>query len=368
MLVYIGVMLILLVLAFLENKKIILDNHYCLTNKSIISWCSLSVILLMAIFRSKNVGCDLENYEISFQYLRSLNFLELCARKKSLLGFNVFNWGDFGFDVFNWGIGKIFDSIYALMVIEAFIVLVVFFIVLRKYSSNISFSFFLFMCFGQLTYLFSGLRQELAIAIVLFSITYVEQKRWKEFMACCILAASFHVTALIWVVVYWFGYKAYDRALFLKYILWGIGISCATFIGIPFIASLYIRNDYSQAIISGRGIKLFLLRCMILYICMILLKSYKKHSRGDWLFLRIYSVGCIVQILAMGFSVLTRLTDYFCVGIIVLLPNVINGVGNRIIKYVLFAMTILGGVLYFGFYIKNNSSGIIPYEFFWQAF
>ena len=111
-----------------------------------------------------------------------------------------------------------------------------------------------------------------------------------------------------------------------------------------------------------------MLQIAILCVCIVLVMLNKKNKRKDFLFLRMYSTGCIIRILAIGFSLLSRLADYFSVAIIILLPNAINRIDNQVLKYVCFGATVLAGILYFGFYCQSDGAGIIPYEFFWQVF
>lgn len=358
MLFYIEIMFFLLFLAFVENKKVTYTvGRYYISNKIFISRCALIVLLLAVILRSKSVGGDLINYERTFKYWSSLNFFELFSIKNS----------DIGFVIFNWGIGQVFDSVYALMAISAILILVLVFIVLNKYSSNISFSLF---CYASiyLSGILSGIRQEIAVAIILFSIIYVEKKELGKFMLCCIFAASFHSTAIIGILLQWFVYKEVDRMLFLKYVFGITGTVFILLFGISFVTSLYKINDYSQLIVRGEGIKLFILRGGIIFVSIIIFKIYSGYGRVHDLFLKMYSLGWMIQILALGFSLLTRLTRYFSIAIIILLPNMLKLVKGKFIKFIAVMIVVMLSIAYFIFTSRENSSGIIPYRFFWQSY
>lgn len=357
MLIYIIILLILLLLTRIENTNIVFTIlGYKIKGKVIVEICACSLIVLLSTLRSKLVGGDLVNYERSFEAWRTLSLAEV---------FKVQNC-DIGFVLLNWLVGKFSDSFYTFMVVVSVIILVLILKLLIKYSFNVSYSLFLYICIGQLSSLFSGLRQALAGALVLYSLNCFIKKEKNWFYVYIIMAASIHRTAIVGLLLYWIICEKRKRQLCAKYLVLAMTAIIIAVLGIPFVISLYQINNYSALYISGSGYKFLLFRSFIVFIFAFLLKTKVMKTEVIDILFKAYIIGTILQVTAIGFSVLTRLTTYFCVGIIIWLPNIIHSIHQRKLRNIGYASVTIIGILYWLFICRNDTSGIIPYQFFWK--
>lgn len=108
---------------------------------------------------------------------------------------------DKGFSVISILLKAVFGSNYTgyLMVLAAFqgFSLICFF---RKYSSDYVFSVFLFVASTDyLSWMFNGLRQFMAVTIILFAVPFMLEKKYIPVIAIILLASTMHQSALLMI-------------------------------------------------------------------------------------------------------------------------------------------------------------------------
>lgn len=91
-----------------------------------------------------------------------------------------------------------------LLVFAVFSVLTIFFFLaaIRQQAENYAFSFFLFMTFGYYFRSFNTMRYYFALALVIVSMTYFIRRNYAAFLLLVLLAALFHKSALIVLILY----------------------------------------------------------------------------------------------------------------------------------------------------------------------
>ncbi|MBE5800734.1 MAG: EpsG family protein [Clostridiales bacterium] len=66
-------------------------------------------------------------------------------------------------------------------------------------------SIFCLVTMGYLFVFFNAMRQMVGCAVLLYSIRYIQQKRFLPFAACVAIASGFHVSCLVFICMYWVG-------------------------------------------------------------------------------------------------------------------------------------------------------------------
>lgn len=69
-------------------------------------------------------------------------------------------------------------------------------------AKNPCLSILIYFTFGLFTFSFSGIRQMIAIGLFLLAVLQAEEEQWLKFTALILLAAMFHKSALIGIVVW----------------------------------------------------------------------------------------------------------------------------------------------------------------------
>lgn len=88
-----------------------------------------------------------------------------------------------------------------LLFINTISLLLIFFS-LKKHAIYLGFPLLLFFCELFLYFNFSGIRQGLAISFTMFSVRYILNRSFLKFLMLVIIAACFHITAVIFVIAY----------------------------------------------------------------------------------------------------------------------------------------------------------------------
>jgi len=79
-----------------------------------------------------------------------------------------------------------------------------------KYSPSVWLSMFIFIAFGFFGYTLCTIRHQIAIAIFMFALPYLQQKRFVPYLLIVLLTATFHKSMLIWIPVYFLAQLAMD--------------------------------------------------------------------------------------------------------------------------------------------------------------
>ena len=211
-----------------------------------------------------------------------------------------------GFYLISWLNLIIFDSPYVLIFLIALFSIFVKANFIRKYSPYIFISLFYYYSFDFHNSEMGQIRNSLAISILLLSIKYIKQKKFKKFILVVLVATSFHYSAIIFLIAYMVNYINFNkkRLIYLTIFCCGIGIFN---LNSYFLNLLYKLPDYTPISIAiyylekgiyvtRRGISsteiwrfLILLFNIIFYDKI----SYICHNRYKFVF-KIYFIGLFI--------------------------------------------------------------------------
>lgn len=185
----------------------------------------------------------------------------------------------------------------------------------------------------------------------------IERKTFK-FVLIVLLAAFFHKTALIMLLIYPLLSKRVTELKKWIKIVYLIGVGSIVAIGGKVIAILYHRNDYTLDLNRGHGysLLLFYIGIFLIVYCFI-----QRISQRDKLLYE-YDVAIssiYVQIIATSISIFTRMLKYTTPYLFVLIPDVMDKLDkktkNVMLVVVIFVMSVL--------FLKSHGAeeNIIPY-------
>ena len=90
---------------------------------------------------------------------------------------------------------------------------------LRKTIENIPFVLMIYIAFGGLVISTDLMRNSLALFIVLNALPFIKQRRFVPYVIACIIASSFHLSALVFIPLYFFIHLSLPKYLFLGSLL-----------------------------------------------------------------------------------------------------------------------------------------------------
>lgn len=344
---------------FIDDKK---------TKKIVFISATTVHLIVISGLRSIQVGSDTLIYKEVFNSLSGVPFLDL---------FDVYPKFENGYQLVSYLFSNVFNSFNFYMFIVSTFVYMVLGLIIYKYSTNPLFSYVLYVILGMFDFNLSGLRQSIAMSIVLFSIIFLIDQKVIKFTSTIILAAFFHKTAIIFLIIYPLVHypirKVYRKCypiIFFVLLLFGYKITV-------FFTTIF-QEGYIEYInhlnISKR---------LIIYLGLFILSLFLKHGRFeikrpdlfDTLFI-INSVTVIFELFGSYSYLFTRLNMFNSQFIILLFPLLFE----RIIKIffsqftskeefieiafkILFILLVL---LYYNNYLTTNPHNVLPYLFFWQ--
>lgn len=343
-------------------------------------YLSLIFLLLFLIYALRNVqvGCDLSGYKEVYME----------ARKHDLWDFSYHKF-ERGYMLLMGISAHLGLSFQGFLVLISFMTLAPIYLFIKHFSVDVVFSSFIYVCLDAFfAFNFSGLRQALAISIILCGfLLYFSGKRGRiiKYLLCVLVATTFHQSAaLALCFIPFFFLKEYKFAI-LSIILIG-------FIMIIFRQSILAwAQQYTTHIVGVDskiyvgGFLILLVGVAVFCICIGIIreqeyKSIVVYNPGSisreisnhpidqtsfFVLTEIFLFG-IVCYVVFGYSSLLRATQYATITMLVLLPNalsVLRKPDRTALKVLLVAFLI-------AFFISQtliaDTLYIVPYKFFWE--
>lgn len=165
--------------------------------KSVVFWASVFLLILVSSIRW-NVGTDWYSYsdfyrDILMYHSNPHNYMET--------GFTYYN-------LFFYYLGAPYS---VLLMASACLMIGLKAKVFFEHKKIMMICLFMFYCY-YLADIF-GVRQYLAIAICVYSLRFVEAKRFLPFFICICIASSIHVTSIVFLFAYWIYHIRYSPVL-----------------------------------------------------------------------------------------------------------------------------------------------------------
>lgn len=288
---------------------------------------SFSILLFVIIFRNIDVGKDYERYYKAI--------LRIHTGKEYPMDIQ---WLSVGFRVLIRIVGGFHlpDNMVPFVVIWIIsaITLYCFFRVCVTFSKGSTMSLFLFLSFCLYFQIMNQFRQMMAIAIVLLAYQYIDQSILK-YMLMVLLAASFHSSAFVMAPFYFIVKLHINVKLIFGYLL-----ACVAAIFLySKIVVLLKRSTYGAIYFGwsdfdfafgGSAVINLMIRVLLLVLCLNVRKNIiKKDSKYEILYHMII-VCTIVQVFAVISYVFGRITTYFFVYYLILIPEVAKEYRNKI--------------------------------------
>jgi len=323
---------------------------------------SFLMILVVGGLRYK-VGADWDSYKNI--YYETINIADIFnAREEKLFMFFLY-------------ISKKIINSYSFFVFIFF--LVSFYIkynVFKKYSSDIFLSLIIYFYTLFLIYDVNGIRQGMALGLVLFSIRYILNKELLQFLVIISIATLFHTSAIIFIPFYWLANFTISKKIIIVVIISSLIIS------IP-IRMLIEQSSYMQLLLTMdsfshysfyienniAGRKLPILSIAVfqrLFIFSLFIINFDKIKASDEL-KRLLLNGYFVSILLFVFlsfsaDLAARGSFYYKSLETLLIPFIITSQNKLINRMLLFIIIILFAI--YGTYrlLEIPYGGLIPYN------
>ena len=237
---------------------------------------------------------------------------------------------------------------------------------IRVYSKTAWLSLFLLIAMGYYITSLSMLRQSLAIVCVLNSIQYVENRNFRKFALCVLIAVCFHYTAIAFFLLYPLSRFKISIGYFICLLAFAflLSVFAGKFVLLQLIEKYY--SIYEGKMESEGGYSMLLLLLAITFGGLLVRQYNHIADRRFDVFCQMLIVACCLQLFSLQFSLFARVVLYYQIAIVVFIPEVLSFIKDRYLAFFCKMGVVMGAVSFFiWIYLANNSSGILPYAFFW---
>lgn len=329
-----------------------------------------SAIFVIIAFRDYSVGVDTLTYKELFysseQYVKhyKTNIPNITSECLFFLTANMVR------------LMRLGDRIY-FIIISLFMVLSIT-IFIKRYSKSQFLSYWLYITLGLLALSMSALRQMIALSVILFSFNYLIEEKKVKYVVTVFIASLFHFSAIIMLPIYFLRkikLTPNKRLLLLFSTVIGTYLAKKIVLWIVFSIDIFAKYlPYNMGAESVRTNPLVILVALAIpLICSIIYKNNREDthnsSRELNLFNIFYLMSCInlgIMIVSTDISIVSRVSYYFLVCNIILIPNAIMSMRNQ--QFKVMALLSCLALTFAQFVISTPGSylKIDHYLFFWK--
>lgn len=378
---------ILLVLFLIVTAVIFLLNHKT-KSKFLFVACAFISLFLISALRSPQIGADTKGYITLFNTLKTFDIPDIL---------NTELYFEKGYLIFNYFIHYFSSDSRLLLLISSFIIIFSIARLIYKNSVSVFLSFYLFITMAYFYSSMNILRQYIAVAILTWSYDLVKQRKPLLFLASVVLASSFHNTAIVFLIVYFFPLIKFS---FKKvFMVISLALIFSLFIGPAMeiiTKSVPQYADYLSYLDSNKVASFFNALVLIVVLLLGLIIKYRERNESKNVFLKTYLLNnqveqkgtskekditkqedetllfyiilaaTTISIMSFKMSILARVAEYFAFYSILYIPLLIQKIKNPHIKNMIFLSVVLFAFLYNGtiFLFRPEWYQVTPYKFF----
>lgn len=322
------------------------DNHSRQTAEGVYCNIIYSLIIFIAAFRGSGVGADTMSYIDDYHVVATMSFPEIAERFEGYWGFyflsKVFSifkaplWVWFGFVEFAY-----VSSIVRLI---------------NKFSKDRLYSIILFIVSGLFLFSLAGLKQILAMGIVLHSFLDYVDKKYLRSLFLIIVAYLCHPIAMVMLITFILYYFK-DKTVFPLIVIIAVGIVTIGRLTVLGYLVNFLGNDHFEdyLVLNTSYTKSTLYLYLLLLACSILfLHDYFKSSNTGKFEFSCLLIGCSFQFLASYSPALFRMSLFFTPFYLVFLPGAFDARKKKDFIFVFFKYAALLGAIVFQLYASRG--------------
>ncbi len=228
---------------------------------------------------------------------------------------------------------------------------------LYKYSINFTYSVYFFFTTSAFLWLVNGIRQFLAVTIVLFFVDWIKERKTIPFILVIITAYFIHSSALFWLPVYFIiNYEPWSR----KFIVLSVILAIALYL---YSKSSFIEDtDYAYLGHNNNQDGVNPIRVLVMAVPSIIAFTQRKNTKeindpfvNVWINLSVITTECyIVGMFTTG--VMGRMPGYFQMFNLLLLPWLLKRAFDESMGKTILLLSLIGYLSYFWYdmYIAGN--------------
>lgn len=230
---------------------------------------------------------------------------------------------------------------------------------LYKYSINFAYSIYFFFTTSTFLWLVNGIRQFLAVALILFFVDFIKKRKTIPFIIVIIFAYWIHSSALLWIPVYFIiNYEPWSK----KFVFFSLIITLALFLYSR--SSLVDDSDYAYLSDASYKTGVNPFRVLVMAIPAIMAFLRRKHMGEHitpfvkvWINLSVITAECyLVGMFTSG--VMGRMPMYFQMFNLLLLPWLLKNAFDESMGKSILLASLIGYFAYFWYDMIITGNGV----------
>ncbi len=203
-------------------------------------------------------------------------------------------------------------------------------------STSRAFSLYLLICFCLYYYCFTGIRQMLALAIVACSYRHLKEGNLKKFLLCILAASLFHLSAIVFLAVWPVRSLKIDVKSLSLYAVAGLFLffffdTFLLLLSHTRYVQVYTDTEFARSY-GLTTILNFFVRFVMFVFCVCFYKETMKRTPYAQPYFHAAGLCTVLQVCAIRFNVFGRITTYFYITYLFLLPEIFKTVEKHLTK------------------------------------
>lgn len=229
-----------------------------------------------------------------------------------------------------------------------------------KHAKDPALAILLFITLGYFQFTLSGIRQTMAMSIILFSYEFIKRRNFIKYFIIVIIAALFHKSALFFLPTYFIACRQFTRK--------NIFITIMAFsIFFIFSESMLLWSadvfEYNYGIEeTDNGYIFFIIVLVITILSLIFNKQIIRSNKNNVIFLNINIVSFFLWCMRLISRTVERVSFYFLPATCIILEEFVVSIKNSKYRIAIYFLVFIFSSALFIYRIYNNPS-LVPYQF-----
>ena len=214
-------------------------------------------------------------------------------------------------------------------------------------------------------YSYTGIRQTLATAVLLFGYEFLKKKKIIPYFLVILLATFFHKSALIFFLFYFVSYiKNAKILIWIVLFLFPILMIFSDALSVYFIVLTNSYSDY-EAADKYRPITFMALMLVLAFIGALNYDEIIKNNPDSRLYFIAFSIAIFFMAFVLQIHGYMRIVQYFSFFMILFVPAILKSF-ERFSKKAKHNLTVLTMIILISLFLKANFVQEVRYGFFWE--
>ncbi|WP_391207675.1 EpsG family protein [Psychrobacillus sp. L4] len=262
----------------------------------------------------------------------------------------------------------IFNDPQGLFLFSALLTMFFLYLILNYHRYKIPFFLILILYYSKFYAVsLNVMRQSISMVIIVYSLKYIIEKNFKRYLFFVLLASMFHTTALIALPFYIVFDKGNNIKIYRKILILLAVASIVIFL--PQLLSSFSNiqffkyDAYATLKSANLSFSSYLTTIFLILILIIRRRDLLKYDKRVELYTWLYIYGAIFSLASLHFEYAGRISRYFDILSILLIPYIVIIIKNKPIKYFVYFLVVVYAISTFVManYIYDSHQ-IIPYR------